>query len=104
MATGEIIGAIGVIVSLVYLAIQIRHNSADTRHASGDRLVEMWSTHIGAMVENPHMAGIWIKALENPDSVKREEQAILFAFIARILRVSEAIFIHHREETIDADL
>jgi hypothetical protein len=97
-------GAIGVIVSLVYLAIQVRQSTTDTRHTPVDRLVDMWSTHIGAEVDNPHVADIWIKGLDDPESLKREEQAVLFAFVARILRVSKAIYIHHRGETVGADL
>jgi hypothetical protein len=103
-AVAEIISAAGVVISLVYLALQIRGNSSATRHASVDRLVEMWSSHIGAFTESPHLAALWVRGLNGIESLSREEQAILFAFIARVLRVSEAIHIHHTDRTIDAGL
>ena len=103
-AAAEIVGAGGVIVSLGYLAIQIRQSSSDARHTSVDRLVEMWATHIGGFAENRPLAAIWIKSLQDKESLTEEEQAMLFAHLARLLRVSEAIHIHHRDKTIDAGL
>jgi len=103
-AVAEIISAAGVIVSLVYLAIQIRRSSADTRHASVDRLVEMWASSFGAIGLDPQLASLWVRSLSGVGSLSREEQAQLFARIATTLRVSEAMYIHHTEGTIDAGL
>jgi len=103
-AIAEIISAAGVIVSLVYLAIQIRRGSADTRHASVDRLVEMWAASFGAIGSDPQVAALWVRSLSGIGSLARNEQAQLFARIANTLRVSEAMYIHHTEGTIDAGL
>lgn len=74
---GEFIGAIGVIATLVYLAIQVRQNSVLLAHnnaaveestklarvAAMDRYSESVSRWRGRLVENAEVAALWEKAM-----------------------------------------
>ncbi len=103
-ATAELLGAAGVIVSLIYLAIHVRIYSADTRHASIDRLVEIWSTSIGALADNRDLALVWANGHRDLSALDATDKAMFFAHSARILRVSEAIYFHYRDGTMDESL
>ena len=103
-ALSEILAAIGVVVSLVYLAMQIRMSRAENRSASIDRLVELWGTYVGALADNPQLAVIVAKGLHDYGQLEVAERAQVSAHLSRIMRVSEAIFMHHRDGTIDAEL
>ena len=103
-AVSESFAAISVVVSLVYLAIQIRLSRTESRDVSIDRLVELWSTFVGAPADNPSLAAIAAKGLDDYGQLDLEERAQLSAHMSRIMRVSEAIYMHHHDGTIDCEL
>ena len=103
-AVAATLSAVGVIVTLLYLAIQIRLSRMDARHASIDRLVEMWSSYVGAYATNPQLAAAGTRSLEDIGNLDMAEQAMVFAHMGRICRVSEAMYVHYREGSIDQDL
>ena len=73
-AAAEFIAAAGVIISLAYLAIQVRMYSADTRHGSIDRLVEIWSTYIGAVADHRDLALVWAKGYRDLSALDTAER------------------------------
>jgi len=42
-AVGQMLGAVGVIISLIYLAAQIRNQNKESRHAAMNVLTTHWS-------------------------------------------------------------
>jgi len=74
---GEFVGAIGIVVTLVYLAIQVRHsrslieansaamdeNTRLVKAAAMDRYNDVVSRWRGRLIENEEVAKIWDKAL-----------------------------------------
>ena len=88
---GEFIGAIGIVVTLIYLSIQVRHsrilieanseateeNSRLVRAAAMDRYNDVVSRWRGRLIEDEEVAQIWDKALqgqpiEGSDAVRLE--------------------------------
>jgi len=69
-AIGEVVGATGVIATLIYLSVQIRQNTKAVRGAALDAVTERkqfelkWSSEI---------AGAFRKSVENPDALTHEE-------------------------------
>lgn len=103
-AFAETLAALGVIVSLVYLAIQIRMSRREARHNSIDRLVELWSSFAGAIADNSDLAATVVKGLDGLDKLSEVEKAMFFAHFGRILRVSKAMYMHHIDGTISPNL
>ncbi|MDJ0877755.1 MAG: hypothetical protein QNI86_04035 [Halieaceae bacterium] len=104
-AVGEVLGAAGVIGSLVYLSVQIRHNSAEVRHASADRMVELWTTNITKYADDSSLADLVAKLnIEGFDALSPGEQMRIHGYYGRSLRVMEAIHWHSIEGTIDSEL
>jgi len=68
-ALGEMIGAGAVVTSLVYLAIQIRGRNSEARTAGMHAVSEGFRDSIGSLAEIPHVAKIWIKSNEDPNSL-----------------------------------
>jgi len=87
-AIGEVVGAAGVIASLVYLAVQIRQNSAVARLA----LHENYITGVRAIFDNvhahPHLYRVWRLATNSPDEMSEEDREqfgmLLYALFNRI--------------------
>ena len=64
-AIGQMLGAIGVIISIVYLAAQIRNQNKEGQRAAMNVLTTHWSDLNRTLVENPEMAVLWLRALRS---------------------------------------
>jgi len=91
---GDFLGGIGVVVTLVYLAVQIRRNTeqlrsdADLRRVTGldemTRALGLWQADIAA---NPEVADIWRRGLA-AESHLDETEFLRFQYIAtRVIQI-----------------
>jgi len=55
---GEFIGGVAVLVTLVYLVIQVRRGNADARASSRQTLIQNWSHYVFEMSQNPESVRI----------------------------------------------
>ena len=70
---GEFVGAIAVVITLVYLAIQIRQNTESLRLSSGLALSQGTSDFAARMWAHPEMLRIWDLAVTDPSSLSIDE-------------------------------
>ena len=61
-AVGEIAGALGVILSLVYLASQIRSQNTESRLAAVTEWTNQWNGWTASFADNPQLSELWVKA------------------------------------------
>ena len=55
-AVGQMLGAVGVIISIIYLAAQIRNQNKESRRAAMNVLTTHWSDLNKSLVDNPDSA------------------------------------------------
>lgn len=72
-AIGEIIGALAVFITLVYLAVQIRQNTGAVRAAALDSSVNALMTIRSKIHDNGELTGIYLRGSENPESLTDTE-------------------------------
>ena len=82
---GEIVSSIGVIISLVYLAVQIRKNTETERTSTYRSVVSDFGSLNQAMFSNADLSYLYVKAMENfvdlePDEKARASQAFFVTF------------------------
>ena len=68
-AIGEIIGALAVFLTLIYLALQIRQNTKAVQAAAVDASISKVTSVRQSMYESAEIAGIYIAGLANPDDL-----------------------------------
>ena len=100
-AVGEILGAAGVIITLAYLASQIRQNTRATRSQSVQSLAESGATMNAMIIEDPEVARIYDLGLSNYAALSREDRLRFSFLIGQWLLAYEAVFVQHRMGTID---
>ena len=105
-AIGEVVGAVGVIVSLVYLALQIRQNSnvirSATRQSISTTQVEL-GLRIGESAElRAAMGKLWDLG-DRPTAAQDAEIRNLFLYRA-FLRAYENQYHQYEDGTFDADM
>ena len=66
-AIGETAGAVGVIVTLIYLAIQVRQNTRSSRLASFQSSTELLNAVSNAIANNDDLAEISTRIYTQPD-------------------------------------
>jgi len=73
-AIAETIGGIAVIVTLIYLAIQIRQNTAMARETILRNQTDRNMDNSKFIAGTPGLMDIYIRAMDDPDAVTREER------------------------------
>jgi hypothetical protein len=81
-AIGEIIGALAVIGSIVYLAIQIRQNSQLLRSAAQDSASIKYSTTISLQAQSPENARVFHHGVLDAETLPPEERSHFFLMMA----------------------
>ena len=101
---GELVAAIGVIVSLVYLAIQIRQGAASVRATmfitSSSNQAEMASQ----VVRDPELARIYRVGQRDFESLTEDDQIRFIIFFATLFRTYEQVFQQDRMGLLDAEI
>ncbi len=91
-AIGEILGAAGVIVTLGYLAAQIRSNTRATRRAAMQELLDQTGHLLDHISSTPEAAATWRAGLAGADGLSAERQLQFRVRLYRLVLVWERLF------------
>ena len=100
-AVGEILGALGVIVSLVYLATQIRTQNRESRAAAVNEWTNQWNHFLGSFAEHPNLSELWIKGVRDFAALNPTEVVQFSSHLGRIFRVGENIYHQYKQGLFD---
>ena len=99
-AIGEIVNAIAVLATLIYLAIQIKQNSSTTRAQTHQQLASDRAYGLRMMVENQELR-VATKKATSGEALTENEQSILFWFTILNVRAYENELYQHSMGMID---
>ena len=99
-AGGEVVGAAAVVVSLLYLAIQLRSQSRETRLSTINNSMAEWNSLLALVASNSELANIWNRGLKN-EQLPEEEEVRFRAFANSYFRVIEGLYLQHLEGRLD---
>jgi len=91
-AIGELLGSLAVLVSLVYLASQVRQSREQARLDSELHLTDQMSRHIGTMALVPDLARIIEMANNNPSDLAEDERRRAIWWQVSYLHMNEGMF------------
>jgi hypothetical protein len=101
---GEVIGAIAVIVSLIYLAVQIRENTQAMRRAATQDIHRSLNDQTRCLVESPDLAALYFKASQRPEELTGEERFRFQFLLAYVLSNFELAIEYYREGLLGDDM
>lgn len=99
-AVGEIVGASAVVLSLAYLAVQIRLQNQEARASTVTHLTEQWNSASLAVAQNGELAKIWTAGLRG-DVLPEDERARFFGICSSVLHVSEGLYLRKIDGRLD---
>jgi hypothetical protein len=103
-AVGQMLGAIGLIISLIYLAIQIRSQKQERRNTAMNALVTHFSDLMRSQVENADLCEIWLRGLQDFDALDPASKLRFGSHLGRQLRAADSLYLYFLDETLDPRL
>ncbi|MGR9090579.1 MAG: hypothetical protein ACU85U_08375 [Gammaproteobacteria bacterium] len=99
-AIGELVGAVAVFVSIIYLAIQVRHNSTDVRSGGYQSAAQSAIQIIENFVENPERRHIFQAALESYDDLDKDDEFVARMMFFQLIAYYEACYYQYVEGVV----
>ena len=103
-AAAELLGALGVIATLGYLAVQIRQNTQVVRMSNFQELQRDYSNLSNTIVASPDAAMLFNKGLASFRALSEDEKARFHWMISEPLKGAQTCFQLHRRGLIDESL
>jgi len=101
-AIGEIVGAIAVVASLMYLAVQIRAQVREVRLTATRELSRDYRSLIAELSRDDAMYSLYRQAIKDYDGMPDEERTrIHLYFYTRLFGIHEQFHLHRSEGDID---
>jgi len=97
---GELIAAIAVVVSLLFVGIELQQNNRIQRQTATRNLVRDWTEAISAY-KNPELACLSVRLLNDPTNLTQQEATQIEAVYWHIYKVYEQIHYQYEEGMID---
>ena len=99
-SVAEVIGAVAVVISLVYVGIQINGNTIEIREANRQELINRSFVATGRVVENAEVADILVKVADGEPLSPQESVQYSYFVRAMLYDVQEA-YLLYREGRLD---
>jgi len=100
-AVAELVGALGVIASLIYLAVQIRQNTRSSRAATFQSTSSEVSHLYRTLASDSELARIFRIGLLEPQALDEDEFSRFGALLISALKGYENIFVQYHQGTVD---
>ena len=101
---GEIVGAIAVVVSLVYLAVQVRQSTRAQRIENSSRILDRTAAMQGALSRDPAMSVLFSKGISDPSNLTPQERIQFTWAMYEFFGALEFMFIAARENSIPEEI
>lgn len=103
-AIAEIVASFGVIVSLIYLATQIRYQRSESLLSAGHELAGQVNELYSVVSDNAEFADIFLRGMTGYNSLDSVERIRFSGFFARLMRIYESMYSRHRQNLLDPTL
>ena len=103
-AVSQMIGSIAVVVSVLYLAVQLRSSTRVARVAAMDAAAAALRDVTKPFMENAELARIWRIGLEDLKALSPDDQARFFHAAHQFLKALETIHYHYVYGLLDPQL
>ena len=100
----QVIGAVAVVVSILYLAVQIRQNTRALRLTVHHAMSDAHAHYLALLAQDPNLFHLFRVGAADPASLSEEDQARLNLLLHHIFIEFEDSYYHHREGALPGPL
>jgi hypothetical protein len=102
-AIADVVGAVAVVVSLIFVGLQLKQANRLAREAAEQKQIESIGTLSRILAENPHLAELWARALAG-EKLSPAEQVSATSMITYGQRIWEALYYQYRAGRVSQEL
>ena len=102
-ALGELIGAIAIIGSLIYVGVQVKDSARATRSAAtndASGAMQSWYQEMGS---NRQASDVWLNAMTSSDPLSTHDEFQFMMMMHAIIYATQNSYLLTQEGTLDAD-
>jgi hypothetical protein len=103
-AMGEVVGGLAVVLSVLYLAIQVRHNTAEMRAAASESITENLRQWLLPMIQDPQASRIFRLGAEGWEGFDADDKARFFHMMFVWLKNIEAAHYQYTRGRLDPQM
>jgi hypothetical protein len=103
-ATAETISALAVIISLLYLASQVRQNTIASRFSRYDSFVRTIADVRRSILENETLSRVWEVGLRAPSELNEAESAQLRLLLYNAVQTMESLHLQLTQSGLDKEI
>ena len=103
-AIGEIVGAIAVVISLIYVGVQVKQNTTATRVVTTQAHVESWNHVVSSLCQSSETASNWHQGLQDLSRLDGGQRVQFFALLGLVNRYYEASYLGWSSGVLDERL
>src|SRR3954447_6599423 len=103
-AIGQMVAAVAVIPSLIYLAVQIREQNKERRRAGINILTAQWSELVRSAQDSREFAILFLKGVRSFHGLDAPDKLRFTAFFSRFTRNCQGMFIYYRDGALEKAL
>jgi type II secretory pathway component PulJ len=103
-AIGQLVGALAVVISLIYLARQVRSNAHATREAAMRSTLDSVNRHIQQITERPDLAELRSRGFADFESLEGTNRTRFGSLMHQLFRNAENMYCQHLEGHLDPRL
>ena len=102
-AVGEIVGALAVVISLIYLAVQIRAQNRESRMAAVHDILEAFRS-IQTVGQDAEMSKLLVRSIDSFDDLEDHERMRVISAIGPMIRVWEEAYFQFRSGRLEEEI
>ena len=103
-AVAEVIGSIGVILYLIYLAKEVRSGAKNLRTSMRDSTFHSLMEWNYFIMSDPDSAWVFQQGCENIESLEKKERARYVHVMFSFFKMFENIYLHYSDKSIDSSV
>ena len=100
-AIGEIVGAVAVVLTLFYLAKQIKEGSTQVKVNSLTALNTIYNDAFLPIYNSRENMNIWVTGLSSPEELSDVDREIFFLLFMRLIAPFETVVAQYRKGTLE---
>ena len=110
-AVAELVGAIAVVASLAYLAVQIRQNTQHIdfntraiRSSTFQSFSDTFGQFEDLLLENKHLGHVWVQGLEGEEDLEAGDLILFNNLAHKFFRMYEVLFLQYSAGLVEQSL
>jgi hypothetical protein len=101
-AIAQLAAVVGLIPSLIYLAVQVREQNKERRRGAVSVLTGQWAAMVKTLAESSELADIYLRGIQQFADLSPAERVRFGAFLATFFKNSEGLYYYYKDGTLDA--